>query len=444
MRFSIKLIIAIVMVVSIAFSLGGTLMLSLNFEAAQKDAVAQSVSRHKLSRYTLESKMLSDRLKGEEFSTDSLTKYADELATYASEGSLCVELADGTPIFSNLSIAERPAENTYMITQSGSNYVIFISSSTGVDGNKFTVTNGYDISSIYRERERQYISFMLVETCILICAALSAWLISRAITRPLHTLETVSKKIAGGAYDLRTGIDTHDEIGEFSKSFDSMVDSMQDEMEKRTAFVANFSHELKTPMTSMIGYADILRSRTLSEDDKFTYANSIYKNSKRLETLSIRMMSMLGMSEEKPELKSVTISHISKKLNRLLDDKRVEICLAPTTVLADEELLLVLLRNLIENALKFSDGKQVCVAGTAVNEKYVISVSDRGKGMSEEQIHRATEPFYKADRSRSDDGFGIGLSICSRICELHETELSIQSTKGYGTTISFELEVCNE
>lgn len=444
MRFSTKLIIAIVVVVSFTFSIGGTLMISLNFKAAQKDAVTQSVSRHKLSRYTLESKMLSDKLKGEEFATDALAKYADELATYASEGGLCVVLADGTSIFSDLDIAKRPADNTYIIKQHDQSYMIFISSSVSVDGNSFTVTNGYDISAIYRERERQYITFMLVEICVLICAALGAWLISRAITRPLRTLEVVSKKIADGAYDLRTGIYTHDEIGEFSKSFDSMVDSMQDELDKRTAFVANFSHELKTPMTSMIGYADILRSRTLSEDDKFTYADSIYKNSKRLETLSTRMMSMLGMSEEKPERKPVTTAQISKRLDRLLDDKRVEICLAPTTVLAEEELLLVLLRNLIENALKASDGKMVSVTGIEVNGKYSVSVSDSGKGMSADQMRRATEPFYKADRSRSDGGFGIGLSICSRICELHGTELSIQSSLGYGTTISFTLEVCCE
>lgn len=444
MRFSAKLVVTIVIVVSLAFSLGGTLMLAFNFDAVQKEAVAQNASQHSLACYTLESKLLSDRLRGVAFSTDTLAKYADELVSYASDFRLNVTLSDGATVFSNFN-TDVPGleEGCYTIFPQGDKYACYFKSGIHIADTDFTITSSFDISSIYQERERQYYAFLVIEAGVLICAALAALLISRAITKPLRALRDASQRIAGGEYSLRTDISTRDEIGEFSSSFDSMVDALQQEMDKRTAFVADFSHELKTPMTSMIGYADILRSRQLSEDDKFLYADSIYKNSKRLESLSSKMMSMLELSHDTIELMPVPIGEIAKRLMRLFAaDRSMLVCeLAEETVRAEPELLLTLLRNLIENALKASQGTPVTIIGQVEKGKYTVRVVDKGKGMTAQQVRRATEPFYKADKSRSEQGSGIGLSLCERICQLHGTLLSIESEPGHGTTVSFTLEV---
>ena len=446
MSFSAKLVIAIVIVVSLAFSLGGTLMLANNFETAKNGTIEQNASLHDVYCYTLESRMLSDRLRGSELSTAALARYADQLMSYSSAAALNVTLTDGTVVFSNLG-GKLPEldENSYMISAQDEGYFVYYRSAVSVSEYSFTVISGYDISSIYRERERQYNTFLVLQAVVLLCAALAAYVISRAITKPLRTLGAASKKISAGDYGARTAITTKDEIGEFSRGFDRMVDALQKEMDKRTAFVADFSHELKTPMTSMIGYADILRSRRLSEDDKFRYADIIYKNSKRLENLSAKMLSMLGLSEEEIVLAPVSMIQIERRLKQLFGQETDIIYeLASETVTAEQELLLTLLRNLAENAVKASDGTPVRVVGGTADGRYTVQVIDKGKGMSEEQLCRAAEPFYKADFSRTDGGCGIGLSICKKICELFGTELIIESEQGRGTTVSFSLEVFHE
>ena len=444
MRFSVKLIVTIVIVVSLAFSLGGTLMLAFNFDAARQEAVAQNASRHRLACYTLASQLLSDRLRGIAFSSDALAQYADSLASYAPGFYLNVMLPSGATVFSNFeaSIPELAADS-YAISSGGDAYTCYFQSAIAVAGADLTITSGYDISPIYHERERQYHTFLAIEAGVLLCAALAALIISRAITKPLRALSHASKRIAGGEYSLRTAIAMGDEIGAFSHSFDSMVDALQQEMEKRTAFVAGFSHELKTPMTSMIGYADLLRSRSLSEDEKFLYADAIYKNSKRLEALSSKMMSLLRLSDEAIPLQPVPMEGIARRLLLLFPSEAAMLnCqMENATVRAEPELLLTLLRNLVENALRASRGTPVSIAGQVQEGNYVVRVTDQGIGMTPEQVRRATEPFYQADGSRSGDGSGIGLSICQRICECHGTSLRIASEPGRGTTVSFALEV---
>lgn len=196
--------------------------------------------------------------------------------------------------------------------------------------------------------------------------------------------------------------------------------------------------------TQIQGYSDILRSRQLDEDEKFMYADAIYKNSKRLELLSSKMMSMLNLCENTIELVPTQIEVIEKRLPKLFEqNSNIIYELAPGIVKSEAELLLTLMRNLVENAIKASDGTPVTIIGKMMGSKYIISVVDQGKGMTKEQMGRAIEPFYKAERSRSEGGFGIGLSICGKICELHETILNIESKPMQGTTVSFTLEVCS-
>ena len=107
----------------------------------------------------------------------------------------------------------------------------------------------------------------------------------------------------------------------------------------------------------------------------------------------------------------------------------------------EAELLLTLLRNLIENAFRFSDGQKVIVKIERSGNCCRFGVADSGRGMTQEEIRRAAEPFYKADKSRSAAGYGIGLSICKSICTLFKTELKFESEPGRGTCVSFDLEV---
>lgn len=444
MKLTGKFLLAMALVVTLAVSVGGTLLLTFQFQASFQDAVSQDTSRHILARYSLESKLLSDRLKGVAFSQRNLAKYADQLCSYTADERMRVTGSDGQVVFSNLENTPKLDENSYQACQVGERYYLYFQSATSVGGNQFQLVSAYDITHLYRERQRQFGVFLAIQGAVLAGTMAAAWLIARAITKPLRVLGQVSQEIAAGDYDRRTGLKTGDEIGAFSQSFDRMVDALQREMEHRTAFVADFSHELKTPMTSVIGYADLLRSRQLSEDEKFRYADTIYKNSKRLENLSTQMMSLLHLSSQPLALTAVDTTKLGKRLGQLFgSEPLLQVELEPAQVKGAAELLLTLLRNLVENAQKASAGTPVIVTGVVEGEQYRISVADQGSGMTPEQARRATEPFYKGDRARSGGGFGIGLSLCQRICQQHGTSLDIQSTPEVGTTVSFWLEVCH-
>ena len=296
MKLTEKFVLAMALVVTLAVSVGGTILLAVQFQASFQNAVAQGTSRHILARYALESKVLADRLKGVAFSKANLAKYADQLCSYTADERMRVTDSDGQVVFSNLQDSPPLAEDSYQACRTGEQYLLYFQSATSVGGNRFRLVSAYDITHLYRERQRQFWVFLGIQGVVLAGTMLAAWRISRAITKPLRVLGQVSREIAAGDYDRRTGLDTGDEIGTFSQNFDRMVDALQREMEHRSAFVADFSHELKTPMTSLIGYADLLRTRQLSEDEKFRYANAIYKNGKRLETLSTRMLSLLHLS----------------------------------------------------------------------------------------------------------------------------------------------------
>ena len=279
----------------------------------------------------------------------------------------------------------------------------------------------------------------------MLCSGLAAFFITKRITRPLERLAQTANRISGGEYSLRTRIDSGDEIGSLSKSFDAMVAELEQQLENRTAFVADFSHELKTPMTSVIGYADILRTHVLDEHDKFMYADRIFKNAKRMENLSVKMLRMLKLSQTEPTLEPVESERIERGIRQMFENgENLDINSEKgIKILCDYNLLLTLLRNLVENGQKASENTPVTVTGVRDGERYRFSVIDQGSGMTAEQVQRATEPFYKGDRSRSSGGFGIGLSLCQRICQRHGTVLAIESEPSVGTTVSFWLEVCN-
>ena len=335
-----------------------------------------------------------------------------------------------------------------MITQAnGANHLIFKSNVT-VGKNAFNVVTGYNIDRVFTERQRQYETFLLVLSAVLIVNTAITALVSRYITKPIKKLSIVSGRIASGAYGERTNIKTQDELGELSNSFDKMVDTLQVEMDRRTAFVADFSHELKTPMTSMMGYSDILRSKQCTSDEIYEYADAIYKNSCRLESLSSSMMALLGLSQRAVEFAALSTDKIKRQVSVLFPKQAcVEYDIEPSYVFANGELIVTLLRNLIENAVNADEGsKSISVKGKAGPCKYLFTVKDHGCGMTQDQVLHAMDPFFMADRSRarSQGGSGLGLSICKKICEVHGSGLSIKSAVGKGTEAAFCLEVCHE
>ena len=286
-------------------------------------------------------------------------------------------------------------------------------------------------------------------------------LISFLLTRPVRQLSLITRRMAGGDYQARARQGGGDEIGELSADFNRMADSLEAHVEQleqearqREDFVSSFAHELKTPLTSIIGYADMLRSLELDTDDRFRSANYIFTEGRRLERLSLKLLELMVLGRQEFDLCPVETEDVARRLEETagaaLKEKygvSLSVALPGATLLAEPDLLQTLLLNLIDNAGKASarssptpmvSGADVCVSGRCCAAGYRVEVSDRGVGIPKEELSRITEAFYMVDKSRAraQNGAGLGLALCDAIARLHKTTLSFESEPGEGTTVS--------
>lgn len=214
--------------------------------------------------------------------------------------------------------------------------------------------------------------------------------------------------------------------------------------DRQSRFVADLTHELKTPLTSMIGYADLLRSAPLDESRRRAAADAIYHESTRLESLSQQLLALQGLQTDGVTLGSVPVAAVFADVARSLPDAALD-CDAPAgaTVLADRVLLADLLRNLVLNALHAEpkDGT-VHLTCAEAGGQWRLTVRDNGCGIPAGALPHLTEPFYRVDkaRARANGGSGVGLALCAEIAAAFGTKLEFESTPGEGTTVAICLQ----
>ena len=288
--------------------------------------------------------------------------------------------------------------------------------------------------------------------CLVLCGVLLP-LILRKTLKPLRRLTRVSEKIAGGEYGLRAQIQTGDEVGELSRSFDHMADTieqkisdLEDTARRREMLLGALTHEMKTPMTAIIGFSGSLLSMPLTEEGRLEAAHEIHEAAKRTERLSQKMMQLISMRENPVMLKkSIDARELLDKVCAALEPTAKEKDIAfkteaqADTLTGDADLLFSLLTNLTDNAIKASPEHAVIrLAASRGRNQQSLSVIDQGSGIPADKIALVTEPFYRVDKARSRKlgGAGLGLSLCQMIAQAHGGRLDIQSEVGKGTAIS--------
>ena len=214
--------------------------------------------------------------------------------------------------------------------------------------------------------------------------------------------------------------------------------------DRQSRFVADLTHELKTPLTSMIGYADLLRSAPLDESRRRAAADAIYHESTRLESLSQQLLALQSLQTDGVTLGSVPVAAVFADVARSLPDAALD-CDAPAgaAVRADRVLLADLLRNLVLNALHAEpkDGT-VHLSCAEAGGQWRLTVRDNGCGIPAGALPHLTEPFYRVDkaRARANGGSGVGLALCAEIAAAFGTKLEFESTPGEGTTVAICLQ----
>lgn len=465
MKFWIKLMLGIVIIISIILSFSRYITVRQNFINSLEKEVKQNSNKHRLERYYLDSNIVSKIQQGEEFTDDHLIEYIKSLYSYMENDLESVEIyaEDTSQIFSNfdktgdlgLQNLFDKENDKYIIREiENENYMVFCSYYT-VSNVSMYIVNIYDITSIYEERTRQLKDIMLTDMIVLAISSIAIAIFSKFLTTPIEELNNATKKISSGKFSERVKVKTSDEIGELADSFNIMAEKIENQInslelsiKQKDDFISGFSHEIKTPMTAIIGYSDLLRLKNCSDDVRIPALNYIYSESKRLEELSYKLLSLMEISEDKIELKDVKIKEFLEKVSKkiVLDDIQIKLNLEEGVVKIDESLLEIVIRNLVQNAKK-AEPKDNCIyiIGNKKENKYIISVIDNGIGIPKEHIQRVTEDFYMVDKSRSrkNGGTGIGLSLCKKILEFHNSKINIESEENVGTRVFFELEVIN-
>lgn len=298
--------------------------------------------------------------------------------------------------------------------------------------------------------------YSLVIFSISVISGLALFVLAKKVTRPLNRLAKATDQIALGKWGETVNIKSSDyEISDLSQSFNKMsraiqekISELKEETQKRDIFVADFTHELKTPMTAIMGYAQMLNSYVLDEQERKEAAESIYNEAKRLESLSRQLLDLYVMQNEMVEMEIIRLFNVGGQLKATLKFLSEKYNVAFTVnfddemVCANSVMLLSLLYNLADNAFKaVSEGGCVKIYSKSQTDVVHIFVEDNGRGIAKENIKMLTEPFYREDKSRSRKlgGAGLGLSLCKEIATLHGTELCFESEKGKGTVVSFAL-----
>ena len=310
-----------------------------------------------------------------------------------------------------------------------------------------------DISDTYAHlAELTRLAQLALLGCLLLCL-LCLPLVLRRTLRPLRKLTGISEKIAGGEYALRSGLHTGDEVGELSRSFDHMADTVQqkisdleDTARRRELLLGALTHEMKTPMTAIIGFSGSLLSMPLSEEARMEAAHEIHEAARRTERLSQKMMQLISLQENPVVLKNTLdpgelLFKVSEALAAAAKEKKITLrtdCQAETLT-GDPDLLFSLLSNLTDNALKASpENSEITLTARRENGSQILSVADRGSGIPADQLALVTEPFYRVDKARSRKlgGAGLGLSLCRMIASAHGGTLQIESEPGKGTRVT--------
>ncbi len=356
---------------------------------------------------------------------------------------------------------QNSTENQYLqsIKQDGEQYYVQTTSSLTLDGTLFWIQTDYAVTQVYQLRSEQLHTAGIASVAVSAAAATILLLTTLFLLKPLARTNRALRKIAGGDYRVRLKETSSAEFRELSKNLNAMsaaigtnVEKLEKIAEDRRIFIANLAHEMKTPLTSIMGFGDILRvKKRVSEKELREYAGIIVEETKRLRGLSGKLMELISVGsmqiERKPLALRELLYNIGTVLTPILLSHELSLTCRPVDceIFADEELIKSLLMNLTDNAMKASAaGGEVRILCKDLPEtgRVEIAVCDDGIGMSQKDAERAMEPFYMADKSRTRKagGAGLGLALCAEIARIHGGLLTIESEKNKGTTVRFSVE----
>lgn len=297
------------------------------------------------------------------------------------------------------------------------------------------------------------VSFFYLTLFALAVVFIAIFFIVRGITKPLTEMQEATEHFARGDFEYKANEEYKKRnFRDFAKALNKMAYELKIDDEAQKSFIANVSHELKTPMTSIGGFIDGILDGTIPPEEEKRYLRVVSSEVKRLSRMVVSMLNISKIEAGEIKLSATKYDVVSQIFETLLsfekkiDEKHIEIegfeNMNAVIIEADRDLIQQVIYNLFDNAVKFTpENGKITVAAHGDSDSTTVTIRNSGAGVSEEEISRIFERFYKVDKSRSFDtkGVGLGLYIVKTIVNMHDGEISASSKQGEYTEFSFEI-----
>ncbi len=464
MKFSYKILLWTIIIMAGAFGISGHFFVNYVFETSLEREINQSMNDTNILQFAFETAALNIPSKYEVLQDRAIEEIGVTLDAGNTGATRLLRISDENriPLYASEGFVKETEflklikEDTriYQVIKQGERYYVQTGTVINALDRIVYLETMKDVTAVYEERTQGFAMYRRVAMLVLFLSSVVMYFISHWLTKPIRLLTRATKKMAGGDYSYRADKISNDEMGVLTEDFNQMANTLEenihkleDEVRSREDFIGAFSHELKTPLTAIIGYADLLRSHKLDEEKALLSANYIYTEGKRLETMSFRLLDLVVTKRGEVAFQTVDVEVLFSYIKNMYAVHTAPVMdfrftYEPGTVQTEQNLMLTVLSNLVDNACKASEpGSIIEIIGKREENGYRFAVRDYGVGIPKEECRKITEAFYMVDksRSRSHNGAGLGLALCTQILKLHNSELTIESTPGEGSLIGFTL-----
>ena len=312
-----------------------------------------------------------------------------------------------------------------------------------VDGQVVCIRTSRDFNLYLGVFPRIGVSLVLSLVLFLLLSVLA----SVKISKPISEITQATRQIQEGDFTIRLPENRSGEVGELMRSFNSMTEALSRTAYLQKDFISSISHEFRTPIASIRGFARLLQMPGLDENARQEYVGMIAQESDRLSRLSDTLLRLSALERQMAPA-SLSVFRLDEQIRQVIlqlepawSSRQIDwqLDLAPVTVESDAELLIQVWINLIQNAVKFSDNGGVIEIRVQQTDMAEVIITDHGVGMSEDTIARIFDRFYQGDTSRSHEGVGLGLCLVKRIMDILGGEIRVRSVLGEGSSFRARL-----
>ena len=457
MKFSTKLLSLYVAIYLIVITVVGITVTENSYQLLRQQEITRSVGEEQNIYSNVLLYLLNDNQ-----NNDSLSSYGLSIVELFSSTNSYLEVFDQdlNLIASNSPAVWNQAREELQVAADGEvsiilrhdeqgDYYLFICSLLEARQEKLVLCMVKDINYIEEQRQKEYQFFIQAGLLGLLASGLLVAACSYWLLRPVRELDKAARNIAAGNYDQRVSVNGNDEIGSLAQQFNRMADEIEGRMQqlqmesvRQQRFVDNLTHESRTPLTSIIGYAELLQKVDYDPALFQKGLNYIYSEGKRMLNLNNMLLDLTFYREKNFELCLQPVLPICREVQELTAVRAaereisIEVCGEELVLPLEKDLLKSLLLNLVDNAMKASpDGSRIIIGTQKQQQEKILYVQDFGRGMEAKELEKIKEPFYRVDkaRSRKDGGVGLGVAICNQIASTLQGRLTYESQPQKGT-----------